>query len=333
MRLTLCIPGLLLPQQALLDTARDLPLPALATLLGRGRVARLPSADHYAWLAAACGWPGMPAAALRLLAESGEPADDAWLCLDPVHLKIHRRGVALDDPARLAIDAAEDAALRATVAPLFAGFGELAGGVPGHWYLRLRQPATIDAPPLPQAIARDLDPRQPAGQPDARWRTALAEAQPALHAHPVNRQRETAGRPTVNSVWPWGGGTLPASIPPSPWAAAATDDPVIAGLARRLGIPVAPAPQRFAAVAGADLVVLEALSAPARSLDAIAWSDALAQLEVDWFAPLVDALRAGGLTGLRLAGVGGDRGLDVEVTRHDLWKIWRRPLSLAEAVA
>lgn len=333
MRLTLCIPGLLLPEQALADTARDLPLPALAALLGHGRVARLTSADHYAWLAGSCGWTGLPAAALRLLGEGGEPTDAAWLCLDPVHLKVHRRGIALDDPAALALDAEDDAWLRAGVAPLFAGFGELSAGAAGHWYLRLHQAEAIETLPLPQAIARDLDPRQPVGADGARWRAALADAQPVLHAHPANQRREAAGKPAINSLWPWGGGVLPSTIEPSPWASIATGDSVIAGLARRLGALAAPIPQRFDTTIDADLIVLDTLAASARSLDAIAWSEAMTQLDADWFAPLAAALRAGRLTSLRIAGFGGDRGLDLEVTRHDLWKFWRRPRGLAEALA
>ncbi len=333
MRLTLCIPGLLLPQQALLDTVRDLPLPGLATLLGRGRIAALASADHYHWLAGRCGWPALPAAALRLLAEGGEPANAAWLCLDPVHLKVHRRGMALDDPAQLELEPGEDAELRAAVAPLFAQFGELSGNVAGRWYLRVRHGEMIETAPLPQAIGRDIDLRRAGGPDAALWRTALAEAEPLLHAHPVNQRREAAGRPAINSLWPWGGGVLPATIAPSPWAMLATDDPVIAGLARRLEATCAPVPPSLAAAADADLVVIETLADPARRLDAIAWSEALTQLEAEWFAPLAAALRAGRLTGLRLAGFGGDRGFDLEITRHDFWKFWRRPRGLAEAAA
>jgi len=333
MRLTLCIPGLLLPQQALLDTARDLPLPALATLLGRGRAARLACADHYEWLAGACGWTALPGAALRLLAENGEPAGDAWLCLDPVHLKVHRRGMALDDPAQLQLTDQDDAELRAAVAPLFAAFGELSGGVPGHWYLRLRHGELIDTEPLPQAIGRDIDPRQPAGPHSVQWRAALAEAQPVLHAHPVNQRREAAGRPPINSLWPWGGGVLPLTIPPSPWTTLAASDAVIAGLARRLDASLAPVPQSLATVADADLVVIDALADAARRLDAIAWSEALTRLEAEWFVPIAAALRAGRLNSLRLAGFGGDRGFDLSVGRSDLWKFWRRPRGLAEVAA
>src|SRR3989338_2072881 len=47
MRLTLCLPGLLLPRQALLDTVADLELPALSGLLGRGRLHRDAPAAHH----------------------------------------------------------------------------------------------------------------------------------------------------------------------------------------------------------------------------------------------------------------------------------------------
>lgn len=328
MRLTVCLPGLLLPPQALLDSAGDLPLPALATLLGRGRVRRrLPAGDH-AWLAEAVGLPALPAAALRMLAVGGDPGQAHWLCLDPVHLKVHRRGIVLDDPATLALDADEDAALRAALAPLFGELGALAGGAVGQWHLRLAEPATLETVPLPQAAGRDIDPGQ---RLPARWRSLLAEAQTALHAHPVNRRREAAGKPAANSLWPWGGGALPARMS-SPWSAVATRDPVVAGLARHLGASLAPVPARFAD-ATADLVVLDELTGPARSLDALAWREALSGLERDWFAPLAHALRSGGVDGVTLAGFGGDGGIEVELTRIDLWKFWRRPRGLAEVAA
>jgi hypothetical protein len=47
--------------------------------------------------------------------------------------------------------------------------------------------------------------------PIAPWRHAINEAQMVLHAHPVNQARQAAGQPVVNSLWPWGGGRLPAA--------------------------------------------------------------------------------------------------------------------------
>lgn len=324
--LTLCLPGLLLPPQVLLDTAGDLPLPALARLLGSGRLRLEQSASHYDWLARAVGLAALPAAALRLLGEGGDPGTADWLCLDPVHLKVHRSGIALDDPAALALDADDDAELRAVVAAMFTGIGELSAGAVGHWHLRLRQPAALATLPLPDAVGRDIDPRQPAGADAAVWRGLLAEAQTTLHAHPVNRRREAAGKPAVNSLWPWGDGRLPARAA-ARWPTLATRDPVLAGLARHLGAGLAAPPERYAD-ATAGLIVIDALAAPARTLDGLAWRDALEGLERDWFAPLAAALRSGRLSDLRIAGFGGDGGFEVELTRLDLWKFWRRPRPL-----
>lgn len=325
MRLTVCLPGLLLPPQALLDSVGDLPLPALAGLLGRGRFARV-DICHHDWLAGAVGLAALPAAPLRLLAAGREPGRDHWICLDPVHLSVHRSGIALGDPATLALDAAEDAALRAAMAPLFETLGTLEGAAVGQWHLRLAAPAPLQSLSLPQAAGRDLDPSRTL---PADWRRALADAETALHAHPVNRRREASGQPAVNSLWPWGAGALPGPLR-SPWASVATHDPVVAGLARHLEATLGPPPTRFAATT-AELVVLDDLSAPARHLDAFAWRDALVRLERDWFAPLAEALRAGRIERLTLAGFGGEGGIEVGVTPTDLWKFWRRPRPLAEA--
>ncbi|HMX17394.1 MAG TPA: hypothetical protein PKD29_11115, partial [Rhodocyclaceae bacterium] len=60
MRLTLLLPGLLWPAQALRDLSFDLPLPALAALLGRGRVAVDGPASPAAWMANSFGMAGTP---------------------------------------------------------------------------------------------------------------------------------------------------------------------------------------------------------------------------------------------------------------------------------
>jgi hypothetical protein len=332
MRLTLCLPGLLLPRQALLDTAGDLELPALSRLLGHGRRTQCGGADLYGWLAQQAGLPALPAAPLRLLGADGLPGDSNWLCLDPVHLKVHRRGVTLADPRKLALDAAEDAGLRATLAPLFAGVGELVGGAPGEWHLRLAAPAALLTVALPQAAGYDVDPLHPGGDDGKAWRTLLAEAQTLLHAHPVNRAREAAGQPVINSLWPWGQGTLPAPRPLA-FTAVAADDRVALGWARHCGAATTAPAAAYADGSGTVLVVLEDLAGPARDLDALRWREALTRLEGAWFAPLVAALRSRRCTALTLAGFGVDHSVELQVAPVDLWKFWRAPRALPEFAA
>lgn len=331
MRLTLLVPGLLWPREILRDTTFDLPLPALARLLGRGR--RAPVVGEAAWLADAFGIEGpVPAAPLRLLGQGGQPAHHDWLCLDPVHLRVAERAVVLDDPARLRLAADEDAALRTAVAPLFAHLGDIVAPAPGHWQLRLHRSAALETADLPASIGRHVDPALPVGPDAAGWRRLLAEAQPLLHAHPVNRRRDADGRPVVNSLWPWGGGRLPAAAPGrfrTVWSA----DPVLRGLAALNGMLAEPMPPRFTVVRGHVLARHDALLRSPPGEDATGWRAALAGLEEAWLAPALAAVNSGVLRRLTLVASGQRRGTEVAIGRGDLWRFWRRGVALAELPA
>lgn len=332
MRLTLCLPGLLLPRQALLDTVSDLQLPTLMRVLGKGHLQRDTPTAHYDRVMQRWGLDELPAAALRLLGEGGDPRSDNWLCLDPVHLSVDRRGVRVADPAALLLTPAEDAALRETVAPLFADRGHLSATAPGHWYLQITDDCKLVTRALPDAVGHYVDPALPGGHDGARWRRLLAEAQTLLHDHPVNRTREAAGQPLVNHLWPWGEGHLGSSFA-APFDAMWTRDPVLLGLARVSGISGRAPPPVFETAAGKVVAILDDLAAPARDLDAFAWREALARVERDWLAPAVEAMMHGGCSSLHIAGFGADASLDIDVSRFGLLKFWRRPQPLVRLAA
>lgn len=327
MHLTLLVPGLLCwPREILHDTTFDLPLPALSTLLGRGR--RSPAAAIDAWLATAFGLPApLPAAPLRLLGDGGAPGNDHWLCLDPIHLRVEERALVVESPARLALRPDEDGALRALVAPLFQG--DLVAPFPGRWHLRLTTPATIETLPLDQVVGRPAAPDQPGGADGPRWRRLLAETQMLLHAHAVNRSRDDAGVPTVNSLWPWGAGRLPSGARHA-FDRLMADEPLLRGLGILAGIETRPMPTRFTPATGTVLACCEQLGPPAATFDAIAWRETLAAMEDQWFAPALAALRAGTCRKLTLIAEGHGKTVEVITSRGDLWRIWRKPLSLAE---
>jgi hypothetical protein len=329
MHLTLLVPGLLWPREILRDTTFDLPLPALSLLLGRGR--RTPLSGEEAWLADSFGIDApLPAAALRLLADGGKPGGDEWMCLDPVHLRLREWAVIPDDPAELALTTGEDAALRDSVAPLFAGLGELVASAPGRWHLHLAQPADIETRPLSDAVGIAVEPTLPGGRQGAEWRRLLAEVQPLLHAHPVNRERIKAGRATVNHLWPWGMGRLPAQSL-RPFDLIWSDDPVLKGLAALAGVEVATPPARFAKAEGRVLAKLDQLVASSATFDALVWREALARLEADWIAPAIAAATRGAVPPrLTFIATGESRAGQVDVSRGDLWRFWRKPLPLAE---
>lgn len=327
--LTLIVPGLVWKRQALADLAHDLPLPAFTALLGRGRLCRRPPADTATILADIAGLASpLPAAALRALAMRPAPAEGDWLCLDPVRLRFENRALVVDGPAQLALGDDESAALAVSLAPSFSALGEFDILAAGAWNLRLYAPAPAFED-LPAAIGRAATPLPPSAA-HAPWRRALNEAQIILHEHAVNRAREAAGRPLVNSVWPWGGGRLPtpaagATAHDVLWAG----DPVARGVARLLGIEAAALPAGYAgATARAPLAIIDALELPARVGDAMAWREQLARLDTDWLAPALDALRAGRLDALRLLAPGDTGAVELHVGRFDSWKFWRGPRAL-----
>jgi hypothetical protein len=327
--LTLIVPGLIWTRQALADLTFDLPLPAFTTLLGRGRLRHLPPSDTTTLLAAAGGLAApLPAAALRRLALRDESDDEAWLCLDPVRLRFAERSMVVDDPRGLQISAEESAALAVSLAPTFAALGRIDVLSPAKWNLRLN----ADAPaftPLPEAAGRSAAPL-PGGLAYAPWRQALSEAQILLHDHPLNKAREAAGKPAVNSLWPWGGGRLP-SPGTGRHDALWSSDPVAAGVARLLGISHAELPAGFpATTARHPLAIHDAMESPARGADAIAWRDALEAFEAGWLAPALAALRSGRLDGLCLLAPGELGSAELQVSRRDLWKFWRKPRALNE---
>ncbi|MEW6514751.1 MAG: hypothetical protein AB1443_12205 [Pseudomonadota bacterium] len=327
MHLTLMVPGLLLPVEILENITYDLNAPTLSLVLGSGARRALPED----WLPSAFGLDDLPAAAARKLGAGGT-AQGEWLCLDPVRWHVASEGVTLDDPTKLELSDAEAAALIEAVTPLFADWGELSASAPGRWELQLKQPLTLETIPLPDAIQQAIDPNLPGGADGAVWRRLLAEAQTILHAHPVNRQREADNRPIVNSLWPWGQGRLPNDIQVN-FQTVWSDDPVVAGVCAHAGMTSSAPPARYQPANGRVLAILEGLTTPARTLEALAWREALLALECDWLAPAVAALKRGECTGLRVIGTRFGHSpatVAYELKRSDLLRFWRKPLPLTE---
>ncbi len=333
MHLTLWVPGLLLPVEILENTVYDLDAPALSRLLGSGTRQELQTG----WLPSAFGLDALPAAAARKVGAGGtatavpvannRTAQAEWICLDPVHWQVSAEGVTLDDPAKLELDAAESADLLAAVQPLFANWGEISASAPGCWELRPIRPLSLETQDLPAAIQQPIDPRLPGGTDGPAWRLLLTEAQTVLHAHPVNRRREETGRPTVNSLWPWGQGATPANLLPA-FDAVWSDDPVLAGLCKLAGVPCRQPPRGFRPAGGRVLAVVDSLAAPARTLDALAWREALLALERDWLAPALAACSTLRLVGSRIGATPAQ--VAFEYQRRDRLRFWRKPRPLAE---
>ncbi len=140
----------------------------------------------------------------------------AWALLTLCHWEVGMNDVLFDDPATLAIEAAESDALFKAVEPLFAGDGITLHTTarPGHWLAH--------GPAFENLVTASID--RAAGQPVGRWvpineakRPLLRlqnEVQMLLYTQRVNDERSARGAASINSFWLSGAGALPDDAAP-----------------------------------------------------------------------------------------------------------------------
>jgi hypothetical protein len=139
---------------------------------------------------------------------------------------------------------------------------------PDRWYARVPKEELPETITLAEALGADVFGRLPRGSGRINWASALTEIQMLFSGHPVNVAREEAGKPPINSVWFWGGGSLPAGIR-SPYSSVHANDAFASGLAHLASVRLAPLPQSLEALDAREpaLVVLD----PAGAQDDEAW--------------------------------------------------------------
>lgn len=179
-----------------------------------------------------------PAAFTRqLLAQ--DAADATWLSADPAWVQPDLSGARLLACGQLPITIDEAQALAKPLKPIFGDAGMiLEVSSPERWHLRLPSQSALpefDSPE--QALGEDLYEHLPQGQEGRRWRVLFNEVQVLLHQHPVNADRRARGLPPVNSLWFWGGGSLPQHVT-SALSGVIGDDLLLSALAKQAAIPV-----------------------------------------------------------------------------------------------
>jgi len=306
----------------------------LATLLKYGLITKTAGNEMADWLCAAFAVERQqdnPIAPFALLGDDGIPGESYWLRADPVTIRLMRNQLVLlaDSAAPSAAEAAEFVdALNQHFAPDGLQFS---APHPHRWYLRLPAAPRLHTHGLAQANGRNIQHFLPSGEESARWRKLLNETQMLLHQHPLNVAREAEGRLPVNSVWLWGGGTLPARLS-APCSRVYADDPLARGLAIAAGIPATvlpPAlPENEGKMSGAPLFVAPHLRDTMWQGEA--WRICLERLDREWLSPATNALRQGKLQRFTLIAPNESATVELTLTRSDLWKIWRRGKSLAD---
>ncbi|WP_283149582.1 hypothetical protein [Silvimonas soli] len=304
----------------------NLQLPALATLIARGQ--RLPGKKQqwHAWLSERFGLRSLPVAPLTLGVDFPGAEPGYWLRADPVHLHVGRDQLSLQDGRSFDITQADADALISSLNGLFKDDGyEFFAPTPQRWYLRLPLDPQLRCTPIDAVIGRNIDPFLPKGPDALQWHRALNEIQMLFYTNPVNDQREARGEPSINSIWLWGGGDWPLPrkpVVPEQWVLG--DDPVLQALVKAGQGKTAALPAHASELPRHDaMVVLDVLGDELIANDPHGWRTTWQKLESNWFAPLLEQLRAGRLDSVALSFP--EIGLAVEANRSLRWRFWRRP--------
>lgn len=348
--LTLVVPGLLGPlsaqgrrnEEAARQFCEGLSLPALERFFARATAT--PSQCSEAGLTAllfACfdvareglDWP---VAAVTAGLDGGAARGHWWLRADPVHLRVDMGELSLVGNEALRISAAE---ARALVAEINEQLGEPALGLQAlaekRWYIALEHAPRLATHASWDASGMRIGAYLPQGEDAARWQATINDIQMILHASPINAAREGRGEPAINSLWLWGGGSAPTA-PASTWQTVWSDGALVDGLAALAGVACHEVPEdgetwlARAESAGDHLLIASAAYVPVRCSDVDTWRDFVADFELRWMAPLLEALKSGGVQSLSLRlGEGRDRIL----RRAQLRRWWRRTRPLAHIMS
>lgn len=327
--LTLLVPELIWPEPADQFTLGKLSAPGLEWLLARAALERQPRRPYENVLTGCFGLETAPCGPLRLLGEGNDDARNGhWLCADPVHLRFHQERIILADAGAFELADDEAQSIANALNAEFADIGQFHVANARRWYLKLAVAVDHPAEPISAVAGRRVD-GEISGLPLARW---LNEVQMFLHCLPVNEQRQDIGQPEINSLWLWGGGTLPASSTPA-FSSVFSNNPLAAGLARASDIPLHGRPTALADVLAQGgerpLVVLDQLLPRVLYEDGDGWHDDIEQLDADWFTPLKKAL-GGKVDRISLIAPTVYGELHYTLTGGDRWKLWKRGKAIGE---
>jgi len=206
---------------------------------------------------------GLPAAAITREFLAGDAADATWLSADPAWVQPDMNGVRLLACGQLQLSMDDARALAEPLKPIFDEAGlQLEISTPDRWHLKLPANTSLPSFAAPeQALGEDLSQHLPQGAEGRRWRLLLNEIQVLLHQHPLNAQRHARGLAPVNSLWLWGGGSLPGPLK-SPLHGVISDDLLLRALARCADIAQqARTPETVAAASPGWLIDLQDLPA------------------------------------------------------------------------
>ena len=168
------------------------------------------------------GWPQARSAATlpwaaqtaQVSVESVTPAQH-WAYMTPCHWTVGADQIRLDNPADLALDAAQSQAFLALLKPWFAEDGlRLHYLQPDCWLVEGDVLQGLTSAALDRALLRDVRHWAPEAGQNRTIQRLHSEVQMLLYTHPLNLEREAKGQAAVNAFWLHGLGQLPTGCQP-----------------------------------------------------------------------------------------------------------------------
>lgn len=318
MHLTVFVPDLLWPD---LENEAAFNFPGAATLakvLALSTYSKTPMDKTGSWesvLAALFGFNPIrpPLAALRALGDQVQTTS-IIACADPVNLNFIQQSLVLTPITADTLSDVETGALLKSLNEEFCGLGEFVAAPPRHnhchWYFipdaRHGTSVLQDLAATSRLTGRRIDAdetRQLLGREGLEW---LNRIQMCLSQHPVNLCREADGRPTINSLWPWGPGQIEEN-PSARFSEATGDTALLQGLCKTTGTPFMQLQslsigETTGSISNHRLVTGLKIADAVSHDDLPKWQSAIAEMTANWIFPALSALstKRGALTSLTL---------------------------------
>lgn len=307
--------------------------PSLAILIARANVGRLLSNSREESLFALCGSSfidsSVPSvAALTALVDCSQNDPAGLMRIDPVHLRADPNQILLFNSAALAPSIDEADSLIETLNREIPELCIYRGHHPARWYFNLDPMHCVTTCSPYSASGRSIADFLPRGAFAPELAQLINEAQMVLHGAPVNLAREAEGKPAINSLWPWGGGSVeeleirqPESKQPELLVG---NDAVLCGIGKHLDIDwlaSSSIEQLCGEFSARPAHILCALGSPNGAIEGEEQIVSVDEFEQQWAGPIVRLLRRFKIESVRIA---ADR-KSYDLNPRDIYKIWRQP--------
>ncbi len=223
-----------------------------------------------------------------------------WMFAEPAHFQADRDTVNLFPSSHLDISADEAMQL---IDALNANFDDrglsFSRGASGRWYVCCDALALPHTTSFRAAQRGAVFEKLPQSTGKLSWKAIQNEAQMLFHSHAVNERREASGTLTINGLWFWGEGVLPARhMDLKPIVGAVFGDtPLSIGLAKLSSATIAPLKQwvidKHESPVNGSLFMLDALTAFHERGDVESWRESALKLDAQILTPLLESLQNG----------------------------------------